>query len=192
MDFMERARRSMTTSELDDDLDVFLSAMDRAHALCERFNVPCTPWAERKAILEELFGQGIDDETSVSPSFHCDIGTNISLGRHVRINFDCVFLDSAEISVGDNVLIAPKVCLATPGHDFPPEMRRHTATCAKPIVLEDDVWIGASATVLGGVTVGEGAVVGAGAVVTRDVPPGAKVAGVPARVIGGRRWSPCA
>ena len=60
-------------------------------------------------------------------------------------------------------------------------MRRHTATRALPIVIEDDVWIGASATVLGGVTIGEGAIIGAGAVVTRDVPPGETYAGVPAR-----------
>ena len=180
MDFMERARRGIMTSELDGDLDVFLSAMDRAHSLCERFNVPCTPWSERKAILEELFGQELDPETTVAPTFWCDIGTNITLGRHVHINFDCVILDSAEVVIGDNVLIAPKVCIATPGHNFPPELRRHTTTRAEGITICDDVWIGAGAVILPGVTVGEGAIVGAGAVVTKDVPAGATYVGVPA------------
>ena len=180
MDFMERARRGIMTSELDGDLDVFLSAMDRAHSLCERFNVPCTPWSERKAILEELFGQELDPETTVAPTFWCDIGTNITLGRHVHINFDCVILDSAEVVIGDNVLIAPKVCIATPGHNFPPELRRHTVTRAERITICDDVWIGAGAVILPGVTVGEGAIVGAGAVVTKDVPAGATYVGVPA------------
>ena len=180
MDFMERARCGIMTSELDGDLDVFLSAMDRAHSLCERFNVPCTPWSERKAILEELFGQELDPETTVAPTFWCDIGTNITLGRHVHINFDCVILDSAEVVIGDNVLIAPKVCIATPGHNFPPELRRHTATRAERITICDDVWIGAGAVILPGVTVGEGAIVGAGAVVTKDVPAGATYVGVPA------------
>ena len=183
MDFMERARRGIMTSELDEDLDVFLSAMDRAHSLCERFNVPCTPWSERKAILEELFGQELDPETTVAPTFWCDIGTNITLGRHVHINFDCVILDSAEVVIGDNVLIAPKVCIATPGHNFAPELRRHTATRAEMITVCDDVWIGAGAVILPGVTVGEGAIVGAGAVVTKDVPAGVTYAGVPARDI---------
>lgn len=187
MDFNDRARAGMTTSEKDPDIGQFLASIERAHGLCERFNVPCTPWSERKAILEELFGQRLDDDTVVNPTFWCDVGSNISLGRHVRINFDCVILDSAEVRIGDYVLIGPKVCIATPGHDFPPEMRRVTSTRASPVVIGDDVWIGASATVLPGVTVGDGAVVGAGAVVTRDVPPGAKVAGVPARVMEGRR-----
>lgn len=181
MDFLERARRGLITSDQDEDIGEFLDALARGHSLCERFNTPGTSRDARRGILEELFGQPLDPRTSINPPFRCDVGTNIHLGRHVEVNFDCVFLDSAEITIGDNVLIAPKVCLATPGHDFPPMMRRHTATRALPIVIEDDVWIGASATVLGGVTIGEGAIIGAGAVVTRDVPPGETYAGVPAR-----------
>lgn len=186
MDFNERARAGMTTSETDPDIGLFLTTMERAHGLCERFNTPCTPWTERKAILEDLFGQDLDEETVINPSFWCDVGTNIHIGRHVHINFDCVILDSAEVFIGDYTLIGPKVCIATPGHDFPPEMRRRTSTCARPVRIGSDVWIGASATVLPGIAIGDGAVVGAGAVVTRDVPPGAKVVGVPARIMGDR------
>ena len=171
MDFMERARRGMVTSEADEDIGDFLDAMERAHGLCERFNVPCTPWSERKAILEELFGQ------------RCDIGTNISIGSNVHINFDCVILDSAEVEIGDNVLIGPKVCIVTPSHKFPPVMRRDIATVARKVVIGDDVWIGAGALILPGVTVGDGVIVGAGAVVTKDVPAGETYAGVPARSI---------
>lgn len=178
---MERARRGIVTSETDEDVDLFLDALERGHTLCGRFNVPGTPWPDRRMILEELFGQPLDPETRVNPTFWCDVGTNISIGRHVRINFDCVILDSAEVKIGNNVLIAPKVCIATPGHDFPVEMRRSTTTRAEPVTIEDDVWIGASATILGGVTIGAGAIIGAGAVVTRDVPPGETHAGVPAR-----------
>lgn len=184
MDFLERARMGMMTSCRDEDIDIFLKAMDRAHGLCERFNVPCTPYEERRAILAELFGRELDSGTDISPGFRCDIGTNIKIGRNVRINFDCVILDSAEVEIGDHVLIAPKVCIATPAHNFPPELRRDIATCARKIVIGDDVWIGASATILGGVTIGEGAIIGAGAVVNRDVPPGTTYVGVPAREIG--------
>lgn len=183
MDFMERARRGMVTSEADEDIGDFLDAMERAHGLCERFNVHCTPWSERKAILEELFGQSLDDRTMVNPTFRCDIGTNISIGSNVHINFDCVILDSAEVEIGDNVLIGPKVCIVTPSHKFPPVMRRDIATVARKVVIGDDVWIGAGALILPGVTVGDGAIVGAGAVVTKDVPAGETYAGVPARSI---------
>lgn len=183
MDFLERARRGVMTSETDEDIGEFIEAMERAHGLCERFNVPCTPWSERKAILEELFGQELDSNTVINPTFWCDIGTNISLGRHVHINFDCVILDSAEVEIGDYVLIAPKVCIATPGHGFAPELRRAIATRAEKITIGDDVWIGAGALILPGVTIGEGAIIGAGAVVTKDVPAGETYAGVPARDI---------
>lgn len=187
MDFLERARRGMVTSSRDEDIDVFLAAMDRAHMLCERYNTPCTPEAERRAILAELFGREPDEGTVIRPNFWCDVGTNITMGKAVQINYDCVFLDSAEIEIGDHVLIAPKVCIATPGHNFPPEMRRDIATCARKIVIGDDVWIGANATVLGGVTIGEGAIIGAGAVVTKDVPAGETYVGVPAGPLGAKR-----
>lgn len=183
MDFMERARRGMVTSEADEDIDIFRNAMERAHGLCERFNVPCTSWSERRAILEELFGQELDADTVINPAFRCDIGTNITIGRNVHINFDCVILDSSEVVIGDNVLIGPKVCIVTPNHKFPPEMRRDIATRAEKVVIGDDVWIGTGALILPGVTVGEGAIVGAGAVVTRDVPAGETYVGVPARNI---------
>ncbi len=180
MDFMERARRGITTSDSDEDIGMFLDAMDRAHSLCERFNVPCTPWSERKSILEELFGQELDGGTSINPTFFCDVGTNITLGRSVRINFDCVILDSAEVFIGDYTMIAPKVCIATPSHMFPPEDRRRVATKALPVRIGSDVWVGAGAMILQGVTIGDGAVIGAGAVVNRDVPSGETYVGVPA------------
>lgn len=184
MDFIERARAGIPTCNRDPDLDVFMSAVRRAGALCDRFNDPRSGTDERLGILEELFGRGLRGSV-VYPSFRCDLGINISLGRECLINYDCVFLDSAEITLGDHVLVGPKSVLATPGHDFPPEERRTVRTVARPIVLGDDVWIGAGAIILGGVTVGDGAIIGAGAVVNRDVPAGEKWAGVPARRIGG-------
>ena len=190
MDFLERSRRGMVTSKTDEDIDVFMEVVNRAHTLCEMFNTPQTPSDRRKEILEELFGQKLDD-VAVYPTFRCDVGRNITLGRGVLINFDCVILDSAEVVIGDHVLIGPKVCIVTPSHKFPPEMRRDIATRAEKIVIGDDVWIGANCVITPDVRIGRGAVVGAGAVVTRDVPPFTIVGGVPARPIGHRDRSRC-
>ncbi len=95
-------------------------------------------------------------------------GGGITIGRMVRVGGGVSMVST------DRVFDDPSVPIALQGH--------RTA----PIVIEDDVWIGLHAVILAGVTVGRGAVVGAGAVVTRDVAPGAVVAGVPARVISQR------
>lgn len=184
MNFMERSRAGIPTSDDDEDIGEFLQAVARASALCERFNFPGTPWTVRRNVLEELFCQSLDDDTVINPSFHCDIGSNIHLGRHVKMNYDCVILDSADVTIGNYVMIGPKVSIVTPNHTFSPERRRSVATVAKPVRICDDVWIGAAATVLPGVTVGEGAIIAAGAVVTKDVPARETWAGVPARPIG--------
>lgn len=181
MDFLERARAGMETSEDDEDLGQFLSAMDRAHGLCERYNAPCVPDHERRAILKELFGREVDATTVIRPAFNCDVGTNISIGRHVMINFNCVILDSSTVDIGDNTMIGPNCSIVTPNHSLDPIRRRSVSTVAEPIAIGRDVWIGAGVTVCPGVRIGDGAVIGAGAVVTRDVPDGSIYAGVPAR-----------
>ena len=180
MDFIERSRNGIPTSNQDPDLGQFLEAVDRARTLCHRFNTYIGPREGRIAILEELFGQDLDPDSEICPSFRCDLGTNIHIGKQPTINYDCVFLDSADIWIGDYVLIGPKVCIATPGHNFPPADRRHVKTVAKPVRIGDDVWIGANATILPGVTIGDGAIIGAGAVVTHDVPAGETWVGNPA------------
>lgn len=80
-------------------------------------------------------------------------------------------------------MIAPRVCIITPNHTFSPEERRHVKTVAKQVRIGNDVWIGANATILPGVSIGDGAIIGAGAVVTHDVPAGETWVGNPARRI---------
>lgn len=183
MHFMDRARSGIPTSDEDPDVGELLSCIERAGGLCDRFNTYSGPREGRRRILEELFGQELDETTEVKPSFHCDIGSNIHLGKHVYVNYDCVFLDTADIWIGDYSMIAPKVCIATPNHNFTPEERRHSKTVAKQIRIGRDVWIGANATILPGVSIGDGAIIGAGAVVTHDVPEGETWVGNPARRI---------
>ena len=135
-----------------------------------------------RAAFEELTGKPVDPTFSLIPPFYADYGLGITIGHKVFINQGCLFMGHGAIDIGDEVMIAPRVNLITTGHPMDPETRRSGVTC-EPITVGRNVWIGATATVLQGVTIGEDAVVGAGAVVTRDVPARTFVAGVPARVI---------
>ena len=136
---------------------------------------------EIREIMEELTGKEIDGTFGMFPPFYTDCGKNIHMGKHVFINSGCQFQDQGGIYIGDGTLIGPSVVLATLNHEQNPEHRADIYP--KPIHIGKNVWIGAHATVLQGVTIGDGAVVAAGAVVTKDVPANTVVAGVPARVI---------
>lgn len=141
----------------------------------------------RRAILNEIFGGSVPDSLSILPPFYCDYGLGASFGERVFINQGCFFLDFGGITIGDRVLIGPRVTLSTAGHPVEPDERYGFITHA-PIIIEEDVWIGAAATITPGVTIGRGSVVGAGAVVAKDVPPLSVVTGT--SVVERRRLGP--
>ena len=136
---------------------------------------------EIREILSELTGKEVDETVSLFPPFYTDCGKNISFGRQVFINSGCRFQDQGGITIGDGTLIGHNVILATLNHGIMPE-ERHDLFAAL-IHIGKNVWIGAGAIVLPGVTVGDNAVIAAGAVVARDVPENTVVAGTPAKVI---------
>lgn len=149
----------------------FAQRVQLVMGLTARFNALAFDDLEgRNALLPEIFGGPVPDSLSILPPFYCDYGLGASFGERVFINQGCFFLDFGGITIGDRVLIGPRVTLSTAGHPVEPEERYDFITHA-PIVVEDDVWIGASATITPGVTIGRGSVVGAGAVVAKDVPP---------------------
>lgn len=137
---------------------------------------------ERQAILQQLLG-GISQNSNIEPPFYCSYGWNIYIGDRVYLNVMCTILDCNEVRIGDHVMIGPAVQIYTAAHDLVAESRNQGWEVAKPIVIEENVWIGGGAILLPGVTIGRNAVVGAGAVVTRSVPANTVVAGNPARVI---------
>jgi acetyltransferase-like isoleucine patch superfamily enzyme len=141
----------------------------------------------RKSLLTEIFGEPVPDSLSILPPFYCDYGLEASFGEDVFINQGCFFLDLGGITIGDRVLIGPRVTLNTAGHPVDLDDRYDFIAYA-PIVIEDDVWIGAAATITPGVTIGRGSVVGAGAVVAKDVPPLSVVTGT--SVVERRRLMP--
>lgn len=136
---------------------------------------------EIRCIFARLTDQPVDETFSVFPPFHTDFGKNISIGKNVFINSGCHFQDQGGITLGDGAFIGHGVVMATLNHDIAPAQRRslHPA----PIVLGENVWIGANATILPGVTIGDGAIIAAGAVVSNDVAPYTLVGGVPAKQI---------
>jgi acetyltransferase-like isoleucine patch superfamily enzyme len=129
-----------------------------------------------------LTGKPVGEPFYLIPPFYTDYGLNITVGKSVFIGYECAFTGHAAIDIADQVMIAHKVNLVTAGHPVEPDQRR-TYITAEPIKIETNVWIGAAATVLPGVTIGADSVVAAGAVVTHDVPPATLVGGVPATVI---------
>ncbi|KAA6212094.1 sugar O-acetyltransferase [Streptomyces albofaciens JCM 4342] len=148
-----------------------------------RLNVlPFSDSEGRTELLSVVFGGPLPESVTIYPPFFTEYGLNTTFGENVFVNQGCTFMDKGGIRIGNGVMIGPKVSLITGGHPLPLAERREYLSFA-PIVVEDDVWIGASAVILQGVTIGAGAVVAAGAVVTRDVPARTLVVGVPARVI---------
>ncbi len=135
----------------------------------------------RHGLLLEHFN-AVGEGAVIRPPFHCDYGYNISVGRNVFMNFNCVILDVCPVSIGDDCQIGPAVQLYTADHPMDPELRRSGLESGRPVKIGNNVWIGGGAIILPGVTVGDNAVIGAGSVVTRDVPAGSTVVGNPARV----------
>jgi maltose O-acetyltransferase len=99
------------------------------------------------------------------------------------MNFNCVILDCAPVSLGNNVLLGPAVQIYTAHHPVEPEARATGRELATAIAVEDNVWIGGGAILCPGVRIGRNTTIGAGSVVTRDVPANVVAAGNPCRVI---------
>lgn len=119
----------------------------------------------------------------LEPPFYCEYGKHIQVGRNFYANVNCVMLDVAEITIGDNVFFGPNVSLYTAGHPIHPESRNSGYEYGIPITIGDNVWIGGSCVVLPGVRIGDNCVIGAGSVVTRDIPDNVLAAGNPCKVI---------
>ncbi len=154
-------------------------------AACKLFEFNNTPPAkrdERQHILNQLLGS-LGEGSIILPPFHCDYGSNITIGRNTFANTNLTILDGARVTIGDNVFIAPNVGIYTAGHPLDVATRNKGIEYARPVTIGDNVWIGAGTSILPGVTIGEGCVIGAGSVVNRSIPPGTLAVGNPCRVV---------
>ncbi len=136
---------------------------------------------EIRALFSELTGRDVDETFVLFPPFYTDCGKNIKVGKNVFINSGCCFQDQSGVIISDDVLIGQQVVLATLNHDIVPSKRKDMYP--RPVKIGKNVWIGAHATILSGVEIGENSIVAAGAVVTKSVPDNVVVAGVPAKII---------
>lgn len=131
--------------------------------------------------LGEILAAPVDVTTVVFPPFYTNFGKFTQIGKNVFINHDCSFLDLGGITIEDNVMLGPQVKLTSENHPLDPRIRRQLLLGR--VHIKRNAWIGAGATILPGVTVGENAIVAAGAVVNKDVPDNAIVGGIPAKLI---------
>lgn len=151
--------------------------------LCWEFN-QCKPSdvETQEKILRKLLGH-VGKGVGIYAPFWCDYGYKISVGDNFYANHNCMILDGVQVTFGDNVFIAPNCCFSTAGHPLDAEQRNRGLEIALPITVGDNVWFGASVTVLPGVTIGSNTVIGAGSVVNRDIPDGVVAVGNPCKVL---------
>lgn len=158
----------------------------RAVELTSRLNVlPFEDEAGKAELFREILGRPLPERVTIYPPFYTDHGLRLDLAERVFINQDCTFLDYAGIRLGERVMVGPKVTFITVGHPVDTEERRVWLTGA-PIDVAENVWIGAGATILPGVSIGRDSVIAAGAVVADDVPSASLASGTKATVR--RRW----
>ena len=181
---MGRMKDRMLRGELYNGADDEMVAdFARAQDLLARYNATAhAEQAVRDAILAELLGS-MGDGVVIRPPFRCEYGTPVSVGAGTFMNYDCVMLDVAAITIGAACQVATRVQFLTATHPIDPEPRRLGWESGEPIVVGDNVWLGGGAILCPGVTIGDDTVVGAGAVVTRDLPAGVIAVRTPARIL---------
>ncbi len=181
MDILERELNGELIRTDDSEYSKIINTIEETMNALAKYNQrPPFDKGNRKEI-SKILGYEIDESSAILPPFYADYGRNIKIGKNVWIQQGCTFMDRGGITIGDNVFIAPKVNLVTLNHSLNPKFR--SATIAKPIVIEDGVWIGINSTILQGVKIGKNSVIAANSVVTKDVPPNIVVAGNPAKFI---------
>lgn len=164
------------------DEAIFNIVKDTVHYV-EILNKLSNSEIQRRRDFLRTFVAKLDEGAMINSPFYMEFANHLEMGVNSFINYDCIMLNNAMVKLGDNVLVGPKVSFYTAMHPIDAKQREQWLVYAKPIIVEDNVWIGGSATILGGVTIGKNAIVGAGAVVTKDVEPNTIVVGNPARVL---------
>jgi acetyltransferase-like isoleucine patch superfamily enzyme len=179
-DIFERLKKGETILPSDPQAYRMLEESYSTKKLLVQMNNATEP-KEVRELLRQITGSEIDESVNIFTPLYINYGKHTKIGKNVFINFDCTFLDLGGITIDDGVLLAPRVSLLSESHPIDPENRH--ALVPKAIHIKKNAWIGAGATILQGVTVGENSVVAAGSVVSKDVPDNVIVGGAPSKII---------
>ena len=160
-----------------------IAELQAAREVLHEFNMLRPSETQRmKEILKGLLGHVADDEFIINQPFHCDYGSQISIGKRFFANFNFTVLDEARVTIGDDCFIGPNVSIYTACHSTDPVERNSRQEWAKPVTIGHNEWIGGSVTILPGVTIGDNVTIGAGSVVIKDIPSNTVAVGNPCKV----------
>lgn len=137
---------------------------------------------KRQELIQKMFGSA-GEEIYIEPPIRMAYGKNVHLGSFIYANFNLVIVDDIEVYIGNHVMFGPNVTISVTGHPVDPELRKTGTQFSFPVRIEDDVWIGAGAIILPGVTIGRNSVIGAGSIVTKDIPENVVAVGNPCRIL---------
>ena len=182
--YMKSEKDKMLAGELYDPLDRQLSNERlQTRLLIKALNDTREDETEERAKVLKALIPNAGNGLWIQPPFYCDYGSNIKMGEKVFFNFNCVVLDVCEVTIGSRTLFGPNVQIYTATHPINHKKRASGVEYAKPIAIGEDVWIGGSAVICPGVSIGDRTVIGAGSVVTKDIPGDVFAAGNPCKVI---------
>lgn len=152
--------------------------------LLSEFNaLPSSAVKQREALMKKMFGS-CGENCYIQPPFYANwSGHHLHIGNNFYANFNFTIVDDADVYIGDNVMIGPNVTIATAGHPVEVTLRKRALQFSLPVHIGNNVWIGAGAIILPGITIGDNSVIGAGSIVTKDVPANVVAVGNPCRVL---------
>ena len=154
-----------------------------ARKITRQINLTAEDESEKRQLLFKQLFKSTGNNFYIEPPFHCDYGKNISIGENFYANYDCIIIDVCNVNIGNNVFLAPRVCIYTAAHPIDAEVRNTGLEYGKEINIGNNVWVCGNVVINPGVTIGDNVVIGSGAVVTKNIPSDVVAAGNPCKVI---------
>lgn len=165
------------------DTEIMADQAQRLELMYEFNTSRPSEFEKRTKLLNEMLGK-MGDGCYIEPPFRANwAGKHLYLGNNVYVNFNLTIVDDADIFVGDRVMIGPNVTIATANHPISPELRARSLQYNRSVCIGNNVWIGAGAIIVPGITIGDNTVIGAGSVVTKDIPANVVAVGNPCKVL---------